>query len=286
MTGYGTSRTRTSEAAVWIELKSVNSRYLDIRFNWPAAFHTHERAARACISDVISRGMVTATVEYVPDGMRHAIDTSRAAAYMKELRALSSAVGCAEEDVHIDTLLRLPGVVRDTVCVCVEDMWPYIEKGLIEARDALHAARKREGTAMLRDMRARLTVLSQTLTAIRKEAPSAIEAYQARILARLSSLQKKGVEFEMSRVLAEVGIFSERVDINEECVRLKEHIAHMRDILRTGGVCGKRIDFVLQEMFREITTIGNKASLARISHAVVTAKEEIERLREMAQNIE
>lgn len=289
MTGYGASScTRTKQGTASIELKTLNSRYLDIRFTWPHAFHLYESAVREYIRNVITRGTVTVTVEYTPaeTSQQSRIDTSCAAAYMRDIRATAKELDCAE-DISMDTLLQLPGVVRDAATsVPVEDILPLLEKGFSSALKALNATRKAEGKAMAEDMRARLKTIEAACKEITKISPDAVQAYHTRLCERLDALKKKGIEYDATRVMTEIGIYSERLDINEECVRLRAHIAQIRATVRQGGVCGKRLDFILQEMYRETTTIGNKSSSSEISKAVVTIKEELEKMREMAQNIE
>ena len=150
-------------------------------------------------------------------------------------------------------------------------------------------SRSKEGSALVADIKPRVKIINSKVAEIKKLTPLVVKAYQKRILDKIDKLKNlldaEG-EIDPVKIITEIGIFSERVDITEELIRLKAHTATFLKTLKKGGVIGKRLDFILQEMFRETTTIGNKCNNADISGAVVIMKEELEKMREQVQNLE
>ena len=289
MTGYGAGHARQRSVTVDVELRSVNGRYLDLRFNFPRECIALEADARELIQARISRGTVTVVlfVRPVQGAARILVDEAHARAVIARLKRVATQAGLKPEGT-LDTLLSVPGMVRID-----EDAYdaghvraPFLA-ALDQALGQIEKARAREGAAMVRDMRTRITRIRSAATGIERRAPSVAAQYSERLAKRFDEMKKRlGVDVDPVRIMTEAGLFSERVDITEEITRMRSHLDQITDVLGGSGSSGKRLDFILQELFREITTIGNKANSVDISRHAIAIKEELEKLREQAQNIE
>jgi uncharacterized protein (TIGR00255 family) len=289
MTGFGLARVARKEGTIEAEARSVNGRYLDVRCSLPREWSALEPDVRARAQAAVARGQVSVTVNVSASSrvQKVIVDTALAGRVIKELQAAAGKLGLAHEGA-LDVLLRIPGVVR------VQDD----EEGTTRLQSAalnvvaaalkrLVASRRREGRALAQDMRQRLHAVERLAGQIKLHAPALVANYRERVLARLAEItQLAPTEFDEIRVLHELGIFAERVDITEELTRIQAHVRELRVALAQPGPIGRRIDFVLQELHRETTTIGNKANSLAISPLVVSIKEELEKMREQAQNIE
>ncbi len=289
MTGYGSGHARTKAAQVDVEVRTVNNRYFDVRFNFPRECVVLEAEGRERIQARIARGTVTVLmfVRQVAGVTPLAVDEAHAHAVVARLKRLALKAGL-RPDGSLDTLLRVPGLVRvDNEALDPARIRAPFMKALDTALDQLIASRSREGAALAKDMRGRIAHVRAAARAIERLAPKVTERFTARLTKRFEELREQtGVEFDPVRILTETGVFAERADIAEELTRINSHLDHFASTLATGGTVGKRLDFILQELFREITTVGNKANSADISRHAVGVKEELEKLREQAQNLE
>ncbi len=289
MTGYGAGRARLRGGTLDVELRSVNGRLCDIRCNFARELLPLEADVRELVKTRVARGQVTVFARLTPGAAGRAaiIDEAQARRAIATLKKIAKSVGIASEG-NLDTLLRLQMLAEPAEpTVAVDELRAPVMKAVRQALRQLVGTRAKEGAALARDLRQRGRSVEREANAIGKQAPEVVKRYQARIRQRLESLQAEcGVEFDPVRVLTEVGIFSERVDITEEVTRLRSHLDQFKVALNQGGRIGKRIDFILQEMFREANTIGNKCGSAAIATRVVAIKEELEKMREQAQNIE
>ena len=289
MTGFGLARATRREGTVEVEARSVNGRYLDVRCCLPREWSAIEPDVRALVQAAVARGQVTVTVNVAASSNARTvvIDTVLANRAVKQLQQTAARLGL-EQSGSLDVLLRIPGVVT------VQDdeeggarLRAAALGGVQSALKKLVAARGREGRSLARDMRNRLAKVGRLAREIARHAPGLVEAYRERVENRLAELcELSPAEFDEVRVLHELGVFAERVDITEELTRIRAHVEELRAALGQSGAVGRRIDFILQELYRETTTIGNKAGTVEISPLVVSIKEELEKMREQAQNIE
>lgn len=290
MTGHGEAHRRHDKVAVGIEVRTINSRYFKLTLRTSESYNSLESAIEEVVRQRIRRGtlQVNLRVDRQPSPDDFQISDVVLASYHKQLRLLSEDIGIAES-IRLDALLNLPGVVldRSTMRRDAEQDWPLIETTLKEALDNLASMRVDEGKAMENDLQANCLTISRQLDAIIARSPMVVDAYRTRLTDRLNKLLSEvGVSITAADVVREVGIFAERSDIAEETVRLKSHLEQFDTIMRNEEACGRKLEFVTQEMFRETNTMGSKANDAEISRHVIEIKSAIERMREMIQNVE
>jgi len=288
MTGYGAGKARAAYATIEVELRSVNGRSRDIRCNFPREFSVLENNVRKLVKKQLSRGQITVFLKYIQGNTDTVpFDKKQICQAVEEFKKLAKSAGLSPEG-NLDTLLRFissNNIAQENISV--EKLKTPLMKATAQAIKSHIDSRAKEGAALVKDIKSRIKIIDNKVGAIKKLAPQVVKSYQERIAKRIEQLRKQtGVEFDPVRIITETGIFSERVDITEELIRLKAHIDTFVKTLKKGGVIGKRLDFILQEMFRETTTIGNKCNNAEISGHVVIMKEELERMREQVQNLE
>ncbi len=287
MTGYGRCRRETEGREMTVELKSVNHRFLDINLRLPRGLLFLEDPIRKALSARLSRGHVDVFVSYKNarnDAREVSVDVPLAKAYAGALSALASATGVAD-DRTLSRLAALPDVLtvtekdedQDAVqLVCLD--------ALSGALDALIAMRADEGGALVRDIGARLDTMASYVSGITVRAPEVIIEYRSKLEARIDELLSAPPD--PWRLAQEVALTADRAAIDEELVRLDSHLQQMRDALAAAEPVGRKLDFLVQELNREVNTIGSKASDLAIASLVVAAKAEIEKIREQVQNIE
>lgn len=289
MTGYGRAAVHADGLHVEAEISSVNRKQLDIALTLPRALgqlesRVHEEVARA-----LNRGRVTVDVSVRGSAQlrREAIrvDERLAAAYLAELRKASRRLGL-QDNLSAALLLQLPGVLHyESVEDDVERIRPLLEKAVRGALAALTRMREREGAALSRDLAGRLHRMGRLAGEIRRLAPGAAVRYRAALRARLDAVREQA-SIPPERIDRELVMFADKSDITEELTRLDSHLDQARSILRGRDPAGKALDFLAQEMYREINTTGSKANDAAIARRVVLFKTELDRFREQVQNIE
>jgi uncharacterized protein (TIGR00255 family) len=290
MTGHGAARVHREGYHVYLEVRTINSRYYKLSVRVPEGF----AALEASIDDVVRRHVRRGTVQVdarverdvAPDNFR--INEAVLAGYARQLRAIRLSLE-AEEPIRLESLLLLPGVVdeRSTDAGDLEELAPLIDEALVQALEHLKQMRAEEGKAMAADLLSNCQLIAEELQRIEQRAPVVAENYRGRLTERLNRLLADyQVEVEAADIVREVGLFAERSDISEEVVRLRSHLDQFQAIMGSSRAEGRKLEFVTQEMFREANTIGSKSNDADIAHRVVEIKAAIERIREMIQNVE
>jgi len=287
MTGYGRGTATFEGRQISVELSSVNRKQAEISLSLPRALLELEPRMRDEINAHISRGRLTVAVGlHAKEGKRGgAINVAAAKEYREELKALRKALKL-EGEITLDQVLRGPGVVdSENVEIAVETAWPALRKALKAALEQFVKMRKVEGEALAEDLRRRTLAIQKNVKTIGVLAPKVMEHHRGSLLERAA---KAGLEIEASdeRLLKEIVFFADRSDISEELTRLRSHLDQFFGQLGKDEPIGRTLDFLLQEMFRETNTIGNKANFLAISQIVVGMKTELEKLREQVQNIE
>lgn len=287
MTGYGRCQVEADGREMTVEVKSVNHRFLDISFRLPRPLSFLDDAVRKGIGARLARGHVDVFVNYVnhrQDAREVRVDTGLALAYRAALSELAGAVGC-KDDMTVSEFARLPDVLsveeRAEDQQAVRDLFM---KALDGALDMLIAMRAQEGESMKRDMLEKAARIEAIRNQIAERAPLVVTEYRDRLHQRIAQLTEG--ELDEARLMTEVAIFADRAAIDEELVRLLSHIAQIRATVEMKEPVGRKLDFLVQELNREVNTIGSKASDTTIAQCVVDAKGEIEKLREQVQNIE
>jgi uncharacterized protein (TIGR00255 family) len=217
---------------------------------------------------------------------RKHINEPLAKAYAAELARLAKQLKLSGE-VTLDQVLRAPGVFQtDEELAGTEDLWPAVEKALNHALAALLKMREREGAHLAKDLTARIGVMSGAVGKVQKQAPVTAENYRQNLLERIKSAGIENIAPDDERLLREIILFADRSDISEELTRLQSHFQQFEDCRKSKEPVGRTLDFLAQEMNREINTIGSKANDAIISREIVTLKAELEKFREQAMNVE
>lgn len=287
MTGYGRALVEEDGREMTVEVRSVNHRFLDVSCRLPRSIGFLEDAVRKGVAARVARGHVDVFVNYVnrrEDAREVRVDTVLAQAYRSALEELGKAVGLTQSASLID-YARLPDVL--TVSEKQEDqdaLRALLQHALEKALDQLCAMREMEGENMRADILSKMDAIASLQKQIASRAPLVVEEYREKLRARLCALLSG--ELDEARFATEVAIFADRAAIDEELVRLESHIAQIRAAAALQEPVGRKLDFLVQELNREVNTIGSKASDAQIAQHVVAAKGEIEKLREQVQNIE
>ena len=289
MTGYGRGFAEIDGRQMTVEVKSVNHRFLDLSFRMPRNLLFLEDAARKEIGARLSRGHVDVFVTYRnlrTDARKVVADEALYNAYAEALQQLSALSGGGmRDDRTLMSIARMPDVL--TVTEAEEDqgaVQSLMQAALSEALDQLIAMRAREGEAMKRDLSGHVDAIEQMTARIEARYPETVTAYQKRLRSAVEELVGSGVD--ETRLLIEVAVMADRSAISEELVRLGSHAAQLRALLETDEPVGRRLDFIVQELNREVNTISSKSQDIPITQLTVDLKAEIEKLREQVQNIE
>ena len=290
MTGYGRGECARDGFKITVELSAVNRRQPEISVNLPRELEMLESPVRDAINARVARGRVTARIGiHAADGKSSArahLNLPLAKAYATELARLAKSLKISGA-VTLDQILRAPGVFQtDEELVDAESIWPVAEKALKQALAALVKMREREGAHLAEDLALRVGVMRRCAGKIQKQSPQTAENYRKHLLERIKSAGIENIAPDDERLLREVVVFADRSDITEELTRLQSHFQQFEDCRTSKEPVGRTLDFLAQEMNREINTIGSKANDAVISREVVTLKAELERFREQAQNVE
>ena len=290
MTGHGDATVDEQGLRVVAEVRTVNNRYLKLTLRGDSSILRQESRVEALVRKTVRRGHVHLAVSIERDSAARTatIDGDVLANYVAQTSKFASDLNTST--ASMDALLQLPGVLCEPRRMDPENdaEWPTIEKAIESAMATLHEMRQQEGAAMMDDLKDNCDAISTELDAIEKRAPLLIDAYRQRLADKVNRwMESNELEhIDASDVVREIGVFSERADVSEETVRLRSHVGQFLNFSDAKESSGRKLDFVIQEMFRETNTIGSKASDAEISAHVVEIKTRIERLREMVQNVE
>lgn len=289
MTGYGSGKASVDGREVSIELRAVNHRYLDPAFRIPKTLGFAEDALRKQMQSALSRGHVDVFVTYKntrEDAKVIVCDEALAKSYVQAAQTLSAVCG-VENDLSTVTLMRLPDVLVQQEADEDRDAQLAIAKdAMAQALEELIAMRRVEGATLAADLCARCDVVCSIVDQITERVPQIQQEARARLTQKVTEILENA-RFDAERLEQEVVLIVERGSITEELVRLASHMVQMKDILSQGDASvGRKLDFLVQEMNREINTIGSKSSDLAVANLVVQAKSEIEKIREQVQNIE
>jgi uncharacterized protein (TIGR00255 family) len=288
MTGYGRGDADHAGTKFSVELNSVNRKQSDIVINLPRDLAALEPRIRQAINEKISRGRMNVLValhQGANGTASLALDTELARSYHDAMLTLQKELS-APGEITIGTILQAPGVMRSPEhSVDPDESWPTVERALAAALGELIKMREREGKHLAKDLIHRLKVLRQEIKGIRTLYPEVVKKYRTALMERIA---KAGLDLPMEdeRLLKEVTIFADRSDISEELTRLESHLAQFAHHLRKNEPVGRTLEFITQEIFRELNTLGAKSNDAGISQHVVACKSELEKIREQIQNLE
>ncbi len=288
MTGYGRSEAVLHNHAIVVELRSVNNRYLDCNVRIPRIYACAEEAVLSEVKAGVSRGKVDVMVTVEQQGgeaVSVQLNQPVAAGYLQALEQMRQLYGLREE-VSLSLLSRFPDVFRvEKTPEDLEQLTADIRSVAKNAVADFNAMRQREGGKLAEDLLSRLDTLEQLTQQVERRSPETVEAYRQRLTARIQEVLAER-QIEESRILTEAAIYADKVAVAEETVRLHSHIGQFRDMVASGGVIGRKLDFLIQEMNRETNTTGSKCNDLELSTIVVDMKAELEKIREQVQNVE
>ena len=289
MTGYGRGEATAKGISVVVNVSSVNRKQLDVRISAPRSMNALESRIQEEVLKFASRGRITGEIQITSTGHDYSnavkINHQLAEAYVKALRTSARKLKL-KDDLEASRLFDFPGVVQwQTQNGDPEKTWPVVRKALREALGNLLNDRRREGQQLKKDLSTRAKKLTRLLTTIASKAPQVAGQHRKMLLTRI---QDAGLDIDLKdeRLLKEVVFYADRADITEEITRLKSHLKQAVTLLRSKEPAGRALDFLAQEIFREINTIGSKSSNTSIIQAVLGFKSELEKIREQVQNIE
>ncbi len=288
MTGYGRSEIIENNSKISVEIKTVNNRFLDINCRMPKSLLFLEESVRNEIKGSLARGRVDVYIGYESlDDSERAIkvDLGLVSSYMKAVGQICEKAGI-DNDISIDTLLRIPDVISfEEKDLDEEQVKGTLIKAVKCALDELVEARSVEGVRMVADLLGRIEILRDLLNKIEVREPLVVEEYRVRLKEKITEYLED-TEIDENRFNNEMLYFIDRASITEEIVRLKSHFDQAESILRSDAAQGRNLDFLVQEMNREFNTIASKSLDIEITNCVLTAKSEVEKIREQIKNIE
>ena len=288
MTGFGAGRAKVGDEEFSVELRSLNHKFCEVKVRLPRELAALESAAVKQVKDRLARGAVEVFVKRqtaTAAGTVPMVDVALAREYARAFREVAEALGMNAE-VGWAQVASQPGVMRlEERGMDVESATRAAQEALDQALTALEQMRRVEGEAIHADLEARLGLIERWSREVAELAPRSVEEYRQRLSERVAELAR-GISVDEQRLAQEVAVFAERTDIAEEMTRLSSHLEQFRQMMAGNEPAGRRMDFLVQEMHREVNTTGSKSQHAEISARVVSMKAEVERIREQVQNVE
>ncbi|MBS6477259.1 MAG: YicC family protein [Firmicutes bacterium] len=288
MTGYGKFSAQSDGRELSVEIKSVNNRYLEINPRLPKALSSQEDLVRKIVKSRLSRGTVDVYFNYAdsaPSDKAVKVDEALVAGYVTAARELCEKFGI-ENDFSVSDAMRIPEAVKiEIVDVDETILSKLVDRALTGACDKLCAFREKEGAGIKKDLSVLADNIETELNKVIERAPEVVTDYKAKLYERVKALLD-GVDVDETKLLNEVAFFADKADINEEISRLSSHIAQFRDELDKEEQVGRKLDFLSQEMNREINTMGSKANDSRLTDCVLKMKNELEKIKEQIRNVE
>ncbi len=286
MTGYGRAQVQLPDGKMTIEIRSVNGKGADISIKTSLLPKDKEMGVRKKLSDTLQRGSIDLFVTWEPSGgsAQRAIDEALALQYASQIRRIGAEMGIEGGMPGLmEAVLSMPGVVDASRSdVVTGDNWPCVEQGIDEAIRAICEYRAKEGEALQRDVCSRVRGILAIVDEVESCEAGRLDSVRSRLL---KGLEELGAKYDESRFEQEMVYYIEKLDINEEKVRLRQHCNYFLDTIDSDPCPGKKLGFIIQEMGREINTIGSKANYVPIQKCVVRMKDELEKVREQSMNI-
>ncbi len=288
MTGYGKASVVLPSKEIDVEIKSVNHRYLDLNYRIPKYLSFMEDRIRSIAGSYTTRGKIDIIVNITTgeeSGKTIRIDKDLAAEYVRAFAELAEITGWAQ-DVSVSKfmntdVLRIEHAEQDD-----EELWQEIQPVIIQAFEQYNILRAQEGERLKADILSKTEDILNYVAQIEQISPITVQEYREKLYNRVREAVSAMVEIDETRILTEVAIYTDKTCVDEEIVRLKSHVQAVREMMREGGAIGKKLDFIIQEMNREINTIGAKANELNIAEIVIEVKTIIEKIREQIQNVE
>jgi uncharacterized protein (TIGR00255 family) len=290
MTGYGRAEATGARTVLTVECKSVNHRHLDVALKLPRVLTAFESDARRLIQSALQRGRIdvscalTAAEGTVLTPLT--VNVAQAKEYADAARKVAESLDLADGPSLAWVMAQSGVLTREEQTPLVpEDAWPLLEQALSAALAELVERRETEGAVLAQELASLGSVLAGYVETVAQRAPAAVERRAARLRERMQAMLT-GAELDHARLATEVAVWADKTDVSEELARLRAHLAQLTALLAGDGPVGRTLDFLIQEIHREVNTIGSKADDLEISQAVIAAKSALEKMREQVQNIE
>jgi uncharacterized protein YicC (UPF0701 family) len=292
MTGFGEARIETEDLTVGIEVRALNNRHLKLSVRGSDPYPMFEAELEKVVRRHVRRGTLTVhvRVQRVAETANLTLNISALTTYLQQIRIACEDAGLPEFAGSIlPGLLALPGVAPETGFIGSppEGEWPIVEQTLSNALHRLDTMRREEGRTMATELFSHHRTVTVELDAVRAILPTIAAEYRRRLLERVRiALSDAGVAIQPEQLIREVALFADRTDVSEEITRLSAHLDQFAELVRKGDEAGRKLEFVIQEMGREVNTLGSKAGDVAISRHVVEMKATLEKIRELVQNVE
>ncbi|NNE70821.1 MAG: YicC family protein [Rhodothermales bacterium] len=290
MTGFGRGQAVGDGYEATVEVRTVNSRFCEVSIRGPRELNDREAQIQRQVKDTLARGRVTVNVQLErsrQDDLGMRVNESAVRGYRKLLEDVTRVSGIRDEGITLENLLRFQDIFESNEPAAGDStaQWGPVSKALSEALDSLKEMRKVEGAALFDELSSRIDGIAAGLVQVRELAPERIPAARVRVRERLDEIIQEG-RVDPERIEQEIAFLADRLDITEECVRLDAHLIAFREALASTEAVGRKLNFLAQEINREVNTIGSKANDADIALIVVGMKEDLEKVREQIENVE
>ena len=288
MTGFGRSELVRDEKKVVVELKSVNHKYSDVSIKMPRKFNQFENSIRTYLREFATRGKIDIFITYEDMGEHDEVlrfNEALAKEYFDNYKKIQEIFGL-DDDIRTSTIAKSPDVLTiEEVEIDNEELWGLLKDALTEAFTMFREARNKEGESLKNDIIGKLDEMYELTKVIEAKLPAIISEYRDKLTERVKGLLEDS-QIDEGRIAAEVTMYADKIAVDEELVRLRTHIKHMKDLLNGGGEVGRNLDFIAQEMNREANTTLSKSNDIEVTNCGIELKTCIEKIREQVQNIE
>ncbi|MDE7098753.1 MAG: YicC family protein [Ruminococcus sp.] len=288
MTGYGRTQKILNGRDILVEIRSVNHRYYEYSSRIPRTYNYIDEKLKVLLKQKISRGKVDVNVSINNiEGRDTAIAINKGVAegYVNALRSVSAELNL-KDDITLSKLIKLPDIFNVQKAPDDEEqVWNDVAEVATEAIEKFVEMREKEGVKLYNDVLEKTSLILEMVGKVEELSPITTENYRNRLYQKLNEILN-GKDFDQQRIITEAAVFAEKIAVDEETVRLRSHISQLVDLLESGDAIGRKLDFIVQEMNREVNTIGSKAQDLNITKLVVDMKAELEKIREQIQNIE
>lgn len=289
MTAYAQAEKKQDDLTVSVEIRSYNSRHLDVAPKIPHGYNGFEEKMKSVVASRLTRGRIEIRLQLKDESeaaVSYEIDDKKARSFYRALLELKETFGLADP-VSLDHIMSVSGIIKPAdMEKDLESQWEVVSECLNQALDRLVEMRKVEGGNLYDDFAERLIAIEKHLAYVEKSVSDLVPAYRERLEERIAALTKGITEIDPERIAQEAAFLADKSDISEEIVRAKSHIDQFRSIMDSQEPGGRKLNFLLQEFNREFNTMGSKVGKADVAHIIVTVKSELEKLREQVQNVE
>ena len=289
MTGFGRGTAQTDSLVITVEIRSVNSRYCEVSARLPRQLAEYETSIQNLVKQSVTRGRVNLQFQIESAGEEGGsvqVHNESVKAYIQLLKQIKSISGI-DEEISLTHLLTFPDIIKslDESTEADEALWVAVKAAIENGLENLKKMRLQEGSALKDDLESRVNLIADKLDLVEQRAPERVDESRAKLIDRLKEIFEDD-RIDRDRLELEITLLADRLDVTEECVRLRSHLQLFKEALYSEDPVGRKLNFITQEINREINTIGSKANDKRVAHIVVEMKEELEKIREQIQNVE